>query len=162
MDIYNDAWSGQWSVVPALPDEVAKVAQDLRLILAPDLAFIAELDGRPVGMCITLPNLNEATRDLNGKLLPIGWAKLLWRLKVSGVRSGRLMMLGIRQELRGKRKYAGLSMAMYVEIARRAQKLGYTWGELSWTREDNGPVNAGILAMGARVYKKYRIYEKAI
>ncbi len=162
MDVYNDAWEGQWAVVPALPDEVAKVAQDLKLILVPDLAFIAELDGRPVGMCIALPNLNEVTRDLNGKLLPLGWAKLLWRLKVRGPKSGRLMMLGIRKELRGVRKYGGLSMAMYVEIARRAERLGYTWGELSWTREDAGPISAGILAMGARVYKKYRVYERDV
>jgi GNAT superfamily N-acetyltransferase len=162
MDIYNDAWRDLWAVVPALPEEVKKVASDLRLILVPDLAFIAELDGRPVGMCIALPNLNELIADLGGKLLPLGWAKLLWRLKVKGPKTGRLMMLGIRQELRGLRKYAGLSMAMYVEIAQRAHRLGYQWAELSWTLEDNRPISAGILAMGGRPYKKYRIYEKAI
>lgn len=162
MDIYNDAWEDNWGVVPALPDEVAKVAADLRLILVPDLAFIAELDGKPVGMCITLPNVNESIADLRGKLLPFGWLKLLWRLKVKHPKTGRLMMLGIRKELRGVRKYAGLSMAMYVEIAQRAQRLGYEWGELSWTLEDNRPINAGITAMGAKIYKKYRIYEKAV
>jgi GNAT superfamily N-acetyltransferase len=162
MDIYNDAWRDLWSVVPALPEEVKKVASDLRLILNPEMAFIAELDGRPVGMCIALPNINEAARDLGGKLLPFGWIKLLWRLKVQGPKSGRLMMLGIRQEMRGMRKYAGLSMAMYVEIAQRAQRLGYEWAELSWTLEDNRPISAGIIAMGGKVYKKYRIYEKEI
>jgi hypothetical protein len=162
MDIYNDAWMGHWGMVPALPDEVKKVASDLRMILVPDLAFIAELNGKPVGMCITLPNLNEVISDLRGKLLPMGWLKLLWRLKVKGPKTGRLMMLGIRRELRGLRKYAGLSMAMYVEIAQRAQRLGYEWGELSWTLEDNRPINAGILAMGAKIYKKYRLYEKPI
>lgn len=162
MSIYNDAWQGLWGVVPAMPEEVKKVASDLRMILVPDMAFIAELNGRPVGMCIALPNVNELIADLQGKLLPLGWAKLLWRLKVKGPRTGRLMMLGIRQELRGVRKYAGLSMAMYVEIARRAQRMGYEWAELSWTLEDNRPISAGILAMGGRVYKKYRVYEKQI
>lgn len=162
MDIYNDAWRDLWGVVPALPDEVKKVASDLRMILNPEMAFIAELEGRPVGMVIALPNLNEVAADLRGKLLPLGWLKLLWRLKVKGPKTGRLMMLGIRQELRGIRKYAGLSMAMYVEIAQRAHRLGYEWAELSWTLEDNRPISAGILAMGGRIYKKYRIYEKDI
>jgi hypothetical protein len=162
MDVYNDAWRDNWGVVPAMPEEVKKVASDLRMILNPEMAFIAELQGRPVGMCIALPNINECVRDLGGKLLPFGWAKLLWRLKVKGPKTGRLMMLGIRQEMRGLRKYAGLSMAMYVEIAQRAQRLGYEWAELSWTLEDNRPISAGIIAMGGKVYKKYRIYEKAI
>ena len=72
MDIYNDAWSGKWGVVPALPDEVAKVAKDLKLLIDPDLAFMADVHGKPAGMCIMLPNVNEAIRDLGGKLLPSG------------------------------------------------------------------------------------------
>jgi hypothetical protein len=113
-------------------------------------------------MVITLPNLNEAIHDLGGKLAPFGWLKLLWRVKVRRPKSARLMMLGIRQEMRGQRRYGGLSMAMYVEIAKRGEKLGVEWGELSWTLEDNRPINLGIQAMGAKVYKKYRVYEKAI
>ena len=161
-EIYNDAWQGKWAVVPALPDEVDKVAKDLKLIIDEDLAFLAEIDGRVIGMCIMLPNLNEAIADLNGKLLPLGFAKLLWRIKVKHPRSTRLMMLGIRSEFRHVRKYGGLSAAMYVEVAKRGIAKGYKWGELSWTREDDGPINVGIKAMGATPYKKYRVYEKAI
>src|SRR6202020_1981676 len=120
MDIYNDAWAGKWAMVPALPDEVEKVAKDLKLILDPDLAFIAEIDGRPAGMCIMLPNLNEAIRDLDGKLLPLGALRLLWRLKVKRPKSTRLMMLGIRKDVtKNVKRYGGLSAAMYVEVAKR-------------------------------------------
>jgi hypothetical protein len=162
MEIYNDAWQGKWAVVPALPDEVEKVAKDLKLIVDEDLAFIAEIDGRAAGMCIMLPNINEAIADLDGKLFPTGFAKLLWRLKVKHPVSTRLMMLGIRSEYRHIKKYGGLSAAMYVEVAKRGMEKGYTWGELSWTREDDGPINVGIKAMGAQLYKKYRVYEKTI
>jgi hypothetical protein len=72
------------------------------------------------------------------------------------------MMLGIRSEYRHVKKYGGLSAAMYVEVAKRGMEKGYRWGELSWTREDDGPINVGIKAMGARLYKKYRVYEKTI
>ncbi|MFO0678787.1 MAG: hypothetical protein U0169_19800 [Polyangiaceae bacterium] len=162
MEIYNEAWAGKWAMVPALPDEVEKMAKDLRLLLDPDIAFMAEVNGRVVGMCIMLPNLNEAIRDLDGKLFPTGVLKLVWRLKVKHPTSTRLMMLGIRREVRNVRRYGGLSTAMYVETAKRAIAKGYTWGELSWTREDDAPINVGIKMMGAKIYKKYRVYEMAL
>jgi hypothetical protein len=162
MDIYNDAWTGKWGYVPALPDEVAKVATDLKLIIDEDLAFMAEIDGKIAGMCIMLPNVNEAIADLNGKLFPTGLFKLLYRLKVKHPKSTRLMMLGIKSEYRHVKKYGGLSAAMYVEVAKRGVAKGYEWGELSWTREDDAPINVGIKAMGAKVYKTYRVFAKTI
>lgn len=160
MDIYNDAWEGKWGYVPALPDELAKMSEDLGLIIDKDLAFIAEIDGKPVGMCILLPNMNECIRDIRGKEFPFGILKAFWRLKVSKPKSARLMLLGIRKELRGVRKYMPLSAAMYVEVAQRGAKKGYQWGELSWTREDDSPINSGIASMGATIYKRYRVYTK--
>jgi hypothetical protein len=163
MDIYNDAWEGKWGMVPALPDEVAKVAKDLKLILDPDIAFMAEIHGKPAGMCIMLPNLNEAIQDLEGRLLPLGVLKLLYRVKVKHPKTTRLMMLGIRQEYtKNVKRYGGLSAAMYVEVAKRGIAKGYEWGELSWTREDDTPINLGIRSMGAKLYKKYRVYQKPI
>jgi hypothetical protein len=163
MDIYNDAWKGKWLMVPALPDEVRKIAKDMKLILDPDIAFMAEINGKPCGMCITLPNLNEALGDLGGKLFPFGWAKLLWRVKAKHPESARLMMLGIKGEARTNiKRYGGLSAAMYVEVAKRGYAKGYKWGELSWTREDDAPINLGIRSMGAKVYKKYRVYQKSL
>ncbi len=163
MDIYNDAWEGKWGVVPALPDEVKKIAKDMKLIIDPDIAFMAEVNGKAMGMCILLPNLNEAMADLGGKVLPFGWAKLLYRVKVKHPESARLMMLGIKKEVRQNvKRYGGLSAAMYVEVSKRGAAKGYRWGELSWTREDDAPINLGIKSMGAKVYKKYRVYKKAL
>jgi hypothetical protein len=165
MEIYNDAWEGKWGMVPALPDETKKVIEDMRLILDPNIAFMAEVHGQAAGMCIMLPNLNEAITGLDGKLtthgLPIGAARLLWRLKVRHPKSTRLMMLGLRRSVRQNvKRYGGLSAAMYVEVAKRGAAKGYKWGELSWTREDDAPINLGIRSMGAYVYKTYRVYKK--
>jgi hypothetical protein len=163
MDIYNDAWEGKWGMVPALPDEVEKVAKDLKLILDPDIAFMAEINGKRAGMCIMLPNLNEAIQDLEGKLLPTGLFKLLYRVKIKHPKTTRLMMLGIRKEFtKNVKRYGGLSAAMYVEVAKRGIAKGYEWGELSWTREDDTPINLGIRSMGAKLYKKYRVYQKPL
>lgn len=162
LEVFNDAWHENWGFVPATKAEAKKMADDMKLIIDEDIAIIAELDGQPAAICLALPNINEAIHDLDGKLFPFGLLKLLYRLKVRGPRTGRLMMLGIRSDLRNVRKYAGLSVALYAEIFKRGQRKGYQWGELSWTLEDNHAVNAGIRAMGGKVYKRYRLYEKEI
>ena len=160
VEIYNDTWKGKWGFVPARDDEAKKMAQDMKLVIDPDLAFIAEVNGKPRGMCIMLPNLNEAIQDLGGKLFPFGFAKLLYRVKVKHPKTARLMMLGIHKDIRSNvKRYGGLSAAMYVEVQKRGSAKGYEWAELSWTREDDAPVNVGIRAMGAKIYKKYRVYK---
>ena len=89
-------------------------------------------------MAVALPNLNEMARDLDGKLFPLGIFKLLYRLKVQGPKSARLIILGIRKKYRHVRKYAGLSAFLYAELNESGRKLGIDWGELGWTLEDNG------------------------
>src|ERR1700755_3558785 len=138
------------------------MAEDLKLIVDPDIAFMAEVNGETVGMCIMLPNLNEAIADLGGKLLPFGFAKAVYRLKLKPPVSTRLMMLGLREHIRKQRKYGGLSAAMYVETARRGFGKDYKWAELSWTREDDAPITLGIRSMGGKVYKRYRVYQRAL
>ena len=163
IEIYNETWAGKWGYVPISSAELDKMAADMSLVLDRDMAFIAEVDGKAAGMCIAIPNLNEVIRDLDGKLFPFGWAKLLYRTKVSHPVSARLILLGVREEIRKNvKRYGYLSAAMYVEVAKRGKTKGYEWGELSWTREDDAPINLGIRSMGARIYKKYRVYEKPI
>jgi hypothetical protein len=130
--------------------------------LIPELTYLAEIDGEPAAFAIAMPNINELIKDMNGKLGPIELAKLLWRLKVEGPKTARLALLGIRKKFRGQRKYAGLSTYLYAKLNQSGERLGIQWGELSWTLEDNGPVNVGIKFMGGKIYKKYRIFEKSI
>jgi GNAT superfamily N-acetyltransferase len=162
MSIFNDAWKDNWGFVPATPAEVKKMGEEMRLIIDREIALIAEIDDKPVGVCVMLPNVNEIIRDFDGKLGPVQLAKLLWRLKVKRPKTARLMLLGISGEIRGVKKYGALSHSLYVQIAKSGEKLGYEWGELSWTLEDNHRINLGIKSMGASVYKKYRVYERAL
>jgi hypothetical protein len=162
VDIFNDAWQHNWGFVPATEAEVRKMADDMLLLLDEDLAFFATVDGREVACCVCLPNLNEAIRDLRGKLFPFGVFKLLYRLKVKQPKSARLVLLGIRGDMRGKKRYGALSTAVYAELARRGIEKGYEWAELGWTLEDNHPINLGIKAMRGKVYKRYRVYERAL
>lgn len=160
--IFNDAWQHNWGFVPATPGEAAKLARDLRLLIDPTIAFFAEVEGRAVALVIALPNLNEATRDLDGRLTPANLIKLVWRLKITRPKTARVMMVGIVNELRGMKRYGALSTALFAEVTRRGFGVGYQWAELSWTLEDNRGINLGIKAMGAHIYKRYRVYEKPI
>jgi hypothetical protein len=162
MDVFNDGWSENWSFVPLTQSEVRKMAEDFRLILIPEITRIASIDGEPAAVAVAIPNLNELVRDLHGRLLPLGLPKLLWRLKVRGPRTARVIILGIRKKFQHVRKYAGLSSYLYAELNRSGRALGMTGGEFGWTLEDNGLINAGIRVMGAKPYKKYRVYTKRI
>ena len=162
LDIYNDAWSENWSYVPMSKREADKMAADLKLFLVPEITTLVLIDNEPAAVALALPNVNELISDLGGKLFPLGLPKLLYRLKVEGARSGRLIILGIKKKFRLQRKYAALSLFLYAEMNEGGRRAGMTWGELGWTLEDNAAVNAGIRMMGAKKYKVYRLYEKSI
>jgi hypothetical protein len=160
--IFNDAWSDNWGFIPFGEDEAAYLAKSIRPLVGPDSFAIGELDGEAVGMTVTLPNLNEAIAGLDGRLLPLGWLRALWRLKVRGVTSGRMPLMGIAKRLQGTTRGAGIALGMIERIRRHYRSLGYRHGELSWVLEDNHAVQAVIAATGATAYKRYRVYEKAL
>lgn len=162
LEIQDDAWRDNWGHVSLTPREAQYAVDSLKLLIDFRMAVLAEIDGKPAGMCIVLPNLNEAIRDLDGKLFPFGWAKALYRLKVSGLKSGRLCLLGIKKEYRGVKRYGALSLALISQIAKNGRECGYEWGELSWTLEDNVAVNLQIKVFRGEKYKRYRVYEKML
>ncbi|MBI4197183.1 MAG: N-acetyltransferase [Deltaproteobacteria bacterium] len=161
MDVFNSAWSQNWGFVPMTEAELKKAAQDFKLILEPTMALIAEVDGKPAAISLSLPNINQAIRDLDGKLFPLGLLKLLYRVKRKKISGYRLIALGVKKEFRGS-VLGGLSVLLYVEMHRRGKKLGLKECELSWTLEDNEKINTGIEFMGGERYKTYRIYEKTL
>lgn len=162
LDIFNDAWNENWGFVPMTRKEGAKMAADLKLFLMPEITRIVTIDGEPAAVALAMPNVNELIPDLHGKLFPFGIAKLLYRLKVEGAKSGRLLILGIKKKFRLNRKYAGLSLFLYAEMNDGGRRCGMSWGELGWTLEDNAAVNTGIRMMGAKKYKTYRVYAKSL
>ncbi len=162
VDVFNDGWSDNWGFVPYTERELRALADMLKLVIRPELSLIVSINDEPAAVAIALPNINEALAGLNGKLNPINLAKLLWRFKVRGPRTARMAILGIRKKYRNVKKYAALSTFMYAKMNHAGQRCGIDWGELSWTLEDNAPVNVAIKFMGGKVYKRYRLYERTL
>ncbi len=158
--IFNDAWAGNWGFVPFTEAESASLASDLKPILDPELLKIAELDGKPVAFISLLPNINEAIASLRGKLLPFGWLKLLWKLKVSGVRTARVPLMGVRQEISDTLIGKALPLQLIYALEERAVARNIHELELSWLLEDNKAVRSVVEAIGGQLSKTYRVYDK--
>jgi hypothetical protein len=163
LDILNDAWSDNWGFVPLTDDEIAYAGKKLKPIIVEDLVKIAEVDGEPVAFMITIPDMNEMIRDLDGKLFPFGWAKLLWRLHKVATRRVRVPLMGVRKSIQGGRMASQLAF-MLIEFTRRVcvNKYGINVGEFGWVLEDNQGMMSIAQLPGANINHTYRIYEKAL
>lgn len=162
VDIYNDAWSGNWGFVPLTEPEAEEMATRMRMLLDQRLVRFAEVDGQAAGFIVVLPNINEAVRDLDGRLLPFGWARLLWRLKVRGVRSVRVPLMGVRRSLAGTVAGSLIPLRLIGSVLPPAIAMGFRSAELSWILEDNLPMRHILERLGAHPYKTYRVYGKAL
>lgn len=158
--IYNSAWEKNWGFVPMTDAEFDRLARDLRPLVRPELCLLAEDEGEPVAFSLTVPDANQALKRVGGRLtsygLPLGLAKLLWYQK--RITRVRLIALGIKEGWRRR----GLDAVLVVETIRRADRLGYEGGEISWTLEDNDLINRAIEGAGAQRSRVYRVFETAV
>ena len=159
-EIFNDAWSDNWGFLPFTEAEFNQLAKDFKLILDFELVKIAEVDGVPAAFMVTVPNLNEAIRDLNGRLLPFGWIKLLWRLKIRYPQTARIPFMGVRKQYQGSFLGAALALMVIIDGQPYGIKRGLKKVEMSWILEDNKGTRDIIESLGGVVYKTYRIYKK--
>jgi len=163
LNILNDAWGRNWGFVPITDAEIAHTGKKLKPIVFEDLIMIAELDGEPVAFMMSLPDLNEALKPLNGSLFPFGWAKLLWWLRKPKVRTMRVPLMGVVQRLQASRLASQLAFMMIETIRLEAlAQYGATRGEISWVLDDNQGMNAIAEAIGSKINKVYQLYEKPL
>jgi len=163
LDILNDAWSDNWGFVPLTQPEVDDVGKKLKPLVFEELIRIAELDGRPVAFMITLPDINEPVKPLNGNLFPFGWAKLLWWLRKPTCNSMRVPLMGVVKELQSSRMASQLAFMM-IEYIRRSAVAKYraTRGEIGWILEDNQGMVAIADAIDSKINREYLVYAKDI
>ncbi len=154
-DIYNAAWEKNWGFVPMTDAEFNDMAASLRPVLKPEYLCFAAVDGKPAAFVLILPDLNIPLKAARGSLNPLNLPLFLWKMKFS-IKAGRMLTLGVKKEFRGR----GLEMLLIKQAVESARKLGWTYGEMSWTLEDNTQINSIIEAVGGRLYRKYRLYRK--
>jgi hypothetical protein len=158
--VFNDAWAENWGFVPFTEQEFRAVGKELLMITPTEFLKIAELDGRAVAFIVLLPNLNSMIRDLNGRLAPFGWARLLWRLKRQPLTSGRVPLMGVRSEFHHTKLGPGLAYAVIDALRGPALAHGMSEVELSWILESNTGMRGIIESIGGYASKRYRMYSK--
>ena len=155
---YNVAWAKNWGFVPWTDRELAFVAKELKPLIDPRLAFVAEVDGKSAGFCISVPDANQAITLAKGKLLPFGLLKILWKLKVSKCTRLRTIAMGVLPEHRRR----GIDALLVHHLVRQSVAYGCPVSEMGWILEDNQPMLSALRQIGAQKTKTYRVYDRAV
>ncbi len=151
--LYNGSWSENWGFIPMDDEDFAYSAKDMKSMVDPEFVLIAEMDDKPIGFALTLPDFNQATQPMKGKMYPFGWLKFL--LAKRHINYARMPLMGVLPEYRRK----GVDLALVYTAMQATFAKGITSGELSWILDDNRTMNRILESYGAQVYKTYRIYE---
>jgi len=159
-DIFNDAWAENWGFVPFTAAEFEDLGRSFRHLIEPDMIQIAEVDGVPAAFLAVLPNINEAIRGLGGRLLPFGWARLLWRLKARYPSTLRVPLMGVRRKYQRSRLGAALAFLVIEGPRSAVRRHRIREIEMSWILEENAGVRGIIESIGGRAYKRYRVFER--
>ncbi|HBV20331.1 MAG TPA: N-acetyltransferase [Nitrosomonas sp.] len=161
-DIFNDAWSENWGFVPFTQAEFAELGNSLKYLVPDDYIQIAEVDGYPAAFMAALPNLNEIFAELNGRLFPFGWLKLIQKIRKHAIHTARIPLMGVRKQFHN----TPLGVALACMVIDAPRKAGLAHGvrevELSWILEDNKSMRSILENLGSKEYKRYRIYGKTL
>jgi len=161
-EIFNSGWQNNWGFVPFTEHEFATMGDQLKYLVPDDMIYIAEVDSVPCAFIVGLPNINEAIEGLEGRLFPFGWAKLLWRLKVSGVRTARVPLMGVRHDFQFSRMGPIMALLLIEALRDPFAKRNIDALEMSWILESNTGMRTILERIGAVPYKRYRLFEKTL
>jgi hypothetical protein len=152
-EVYNEAWSENWGFSPYSEEDLDHYAQEMQLVFDPHWFMVAETkEGETVAVAITVPDLNQVLKKMNGRLLPLGWLHYLRRNKI--IDRVRVGFLGVKPSF----QHTGVAAALYVEHFNMATVTPQTWGEMGWILETNKDMNRAMEAMHGRIVRRYRVY----
>lgn len=160
--IFNDAWENNWNFTPFTEKEFQAVGKELLMIVPKDFIKIATLDGEDAAFIVLLPNINEVIADLNGRLLPFGWLKLLWRLKVGFPKSARVPLMGVKKQYQNTQFGPALAYLTIKGVRDAGIEKGIKNVEMSWILERNHGARHIIESVGGKISKRYSMYEKSL
>jgi GNAT superfamily N-acetyltransferase len=154
--VYNAAWSHNWGFVPYSKADLDAYTIDMQLVFAKDWFMIAEIDGKTIAVAITIPDMHQVYKKMQGRLLPLGWLYYLMRTRI--IDRVRVGFLGVLPEY----QHTGVAAALYLEHFDVAERRREQEGEASFILEVNTSMNRGLEAMGGRLVKRWRVYERLL
>jgi len=161
-DIFNDAWQDNWNFVPFTREEFYAIGKELLTVVPHEFLQIACLDDEPAAFIAMLPDINMAIADLNGRLLPFGWAKLVWRLKVRFPKRCRIVLMGVRKKYQNTIFGPALAFMVIDSVLLPGLSRGSDRVELSWILRQNKATRNLIEKFGGQITKRYQMYSKML
>jgi GNAT superfamily N-acetyltransferase len=158
--LYNDAWVDNWGSIPVSSAEGKWITGLVLPVSKPAWARIAEWRGEPIAIVSQIPDVNEAMADLDGRLMPFGWAKLMWRIHVAGTKRSRVPMIGVARKWRGTRVGSLAVSMLLAQAIDQAKTAGVEDMEISWMLESNKAILNLVESLPAKVTRKFRVYER--
>jgi GNAT superfamily N-acetyltransferase len=155
-DVYNSAWSENWGFSPYSKEDLDWYTSEMRLVFDRPWFMVAEREGETVAVAISVPDINQVLKKMNGRILPFGWWHYLRRRRI--IDRVRVGFLGVKPEY----QHTGVAAALYVEHFDESARSPIKWGEMGWILETNRAMNRGMKAMNGRIVKRYRIYERLL
>jgi hypothetical protein len=155
-EVYNAAWADNWGFVPYSKEDLDAYALDLQLVFDPKWFMVVETaEGDVVGVAMSPLDVNQVLQKMRGSLLPFGWFHYLNRQSV--IDRIRVGFLGVKPEY----QHTGAAAMLYVENYDCAIGAKQYWAEAGWILEHNS-INKAMAALGGRVVKRYRVYERPL
>ena len=153
LHLYNQSLSNTWGFVPISKAEIRHMSADLKHLILPELALVAEVDGEPIGALFGLPDYNPRIREIDGRLFPFGIFKLLNRRR--GFRRFRVISANVLPEY----QMWGVGLVLMRGLVQPVLASGLQEAEFSWVLESNHLSRSGLEKGGARLEKVYRLYD---
>jgi hypothetical protein len=154
--VYNSAWSRNWGFVPYSKADLDAYAIDLQLVYSRDWFLVAEIEGETAAIAITVPDINQVLKRMRGRLLPLGWWYYLTKSRI--IDRVRVGFLGVMPEY----QHTGAGAALYLALYASGERTRQRGGEMGWILETNHSMNHAMEALGGRIVKRFRIYERLL
>ncbi len=156
LDIYNRSLSNTWGFVPFSDAELRAMAASMKYLMVPELAIVAEIDGKPAGVTFCMPDYNPRIKAINGRLFPFGFLKLL--RKRSEIKKMRIISANVLPEF----QMTGLGLVLLNALVPKTLEWGIQEAEFSWVLESNQYSRGSLEKAGTIRNKTYRVYDKKI
>jgi hypothetical protein len=155
--LYAGAFAGHWGFSAPSWEEFQFLAGDLRHLLRPNMALVAEWDDEPIGFVLGIPDVYAIIpKETRGRMTPRFLLTVLRRWR--RVDEARVMIAGV---LPAYRRH-GVHLPLFYRVARAIFALGFRGGEISWVMTGNEGMRRALTLLGAQPTKTYRVYTRPL
>ena len=156
--VFNEALGHLWGHCPISERELAHLAKSLKVIAPTEALLIAEHQGQPIGVVLTVPDLNEVIDRMR---LRLGWLEPveLWcRTKLARPTCVRTLVLGVKPGYERSLVVPVIVARLWRSLVRR----GVRYIDAHLVLEDNSSIMTPLLRYGFQPNRRYRIYHSPI